>query len=582
VMEWAAQDHMETDYVVHKLVGKGYGSAIDEMDLIIAKELVRQRFIVGLMEEMNESIRRFNIVLGVDEESERSKQCMVEFGVDERKGMSPVAAEKESEGGKLLKSEEEKKTHATDKKNSNKHPKFEEGSPEFEAVAARNPLDMLLYKYIESLFRAQKEILDSYLLGEEPEEDTHAAESNLALLPPGSEMKAGISDPREWQGHLADGASLRVKSETPFFWHVPKSGGTTLQRMYWCMGSTIANEVGVNSKFGIESGEHSDLVSFSPWKDNPGKVINVDVSTHEGILKAKNRGFLTERFQPQVDFISTSELQFASTMLFTPNHKARMFALFRHPIDRAVSKFYYLQKATWEPTYNKRWANMSLKTWASTERGENNWMVRKLIGKGPMDELNVLDLDLAMELVRNKFVVGLMGKMGESVHRFNLMLGIDQSNPKNQECINQFTSSKGDTHAARNKAKIVKKNEWNSYSHPEVEMGSPAWVSLSKIHMYDNLLYRFIEELFAEQRIMFEEGGAYSVAASNPRPHLDPTPTNVEQENDSPSAGAQQPSAVDQNRALIAQKRAKREEDARHWAKRNARKHAESSGKSRE
>merc|ERR1712085_236704 len=110
----AAQDHMETDYVVHKLVGKGYGSAIDEMDLIIAKELVRQRFIVGLMEEMNESIRRFNIVLGVDEESERSKQCMVEFGVDERKGMSPVAAEKESEGGKLLKSEEEKKTHATD------------------------------------------------------------------------------------------------------------------------------------------------------------------------------------------------------------------------------------------------------------------------------------------------------------------------------------------------------------------------------------------------------------------------------------------------------------------------------------
>merc|ERR1712085_46088 len=121
--------------------------------------------------------------------------------------------------------------------------------------------------------------------------------------------KAGISDPREWQGHLADGASLRVKSETPFFWHVPKSGGTTLQRMYWCMGSTIANEVGVNSKFGIESGEHSDLVSISPWKDNPGKVINVDVSTHEGILKAKNRGFLTERFQPQVDFISTSELQ---------------------------------------------------------------------------------------------------------------------------------------------------------------------------------------------------------------------------------------------------------------------------------
>jgi hypothetical protein len=123
VMEWAAQDHMETDYVVHKLVGKGYGSAIDEMDLIIAKELVRQRFIVGLMEEMNESIRRFNIVLGVDEESDRSKRCMVEFGVNERKGMSPVAAGKEGEGGGLRRLEEEKRNHATGKKNSNKHPK---------------------------------------------------------------------------------------------------------------------------------------------------------------------------------------------------------------------------------------------------------------------------------------------------------------------------------------------------------------------------------------------------------------------------------------------------------------------------
>jgi len=303
-------------------------------------------------------------------------------------------------------------------------------------------------------------------------------------------------------------------------------------------------------------GERSDLVSFCPWNDNPGKVINVDVSTHEGILKAKNRGFLTEQVQPHVDFISTSEFQFASEMLFTQNHKARMFALFRHPIDRAVSKFYYLQKATWEPTYNTRWANMPIERWALTDRGENNWMVRKLIGKGPRDELNTQDLDIAMELVRNKFVVGLMGEMEESVHRFNLMLGIDQSNPKNQECINQFTN-KGDTHSFRNKEQIVKKNEWNSYSHPEVEVGSPAWVSLSKIHMYDNLLYRFVEELFVEQRIMFEEGGAYSgMGFSNPHP--DPTPIDIEHENGSPTADTLQLSDFERD-----QRRQKREEERR-------------------
>ena len=268
--------------------------------------------------------------------------------------------------------------------------------------------------------------------------------------------------------------------------------------------------MGVNAKFGVDSSAGSDLVAFAPWQDNPGRVVNVDVSTHEGILRAKHRGFLGAKFQPRVDFISTSEFQFASMMLFAPDRRARMFALFRHPVDRAVSKFYYLQKATWEPTYNKRWAKMSLEQWASRDRGENNWMVRSLSGKGPQDPLTVQDLDKAMELVRTKFVVGLMGKMEESVHRFNLLLGVDQSDPKNLECTLQF-ASKGDAdaHAVR-KARIVKKNEWNSYDHPKVEAGSPAWLSLSKIHMYDNLLYRFIEELFAEQGALFEEGGAHA------------------------------------------------------------------------
>jgi len=128
----------------------------DEKDLIIAKELVRQRFIVGLMDEMVESIRRFNIVLGVDESSERSQQCMEDFGLLAPKDVTP-ASPVVAEGA-----DGEAKTHATDKNNSNKHPKFVEGDPEFDAIAARNPLDMILYKYILQLFEDQKLIIDSY------------------------------------------------------------------------------------------------------------------------------------------------------------------------------------------------------------------------------------------------------------------------------------------------------------------------------------------------------------------------------------------------------------------------------------
>jgi hypothetical protein len=513
VLEWARLPNAEVDYMVHKLIGKRFGETVDETDLIVAKELVRQRFIVGLMGEMNESIRRFNIVLGVDEESDRSQQCMDEFGLLDREP-------------KERKLEEEEKTRATNeknsnvnpaknKKNSNEHPKFEEGSPEFDVLARRNRLDMLLYKYIETLFDAQQEIIDAYLHEEEPREDLqvdpHEESAELALLPPGllpgSEVNF-INNPLEFGSNLANVADPAEDgvSETAFFWLVPRSGGKTLRRLHWCMGSTMANEVGVNPKFGVDHGEHSDLVAFSPWMEHTGKAINVDVTTHKGIMEAKNRGFLSKAGQPHVDFIATSEFQFASMMLFSPIHKARMFALFRHPIDRAVSQFYYLQKD------NTQWALMTLEEWASMDRGDNNWMVRALTGKTSTaeltSELTIQDLELAKEIIRTKFVVGLTDKLEESVHRFNMLLGIDENNPKNRDCINEFFPIVGDPRTLWSGQTIVKKESWNSDTHPKAVRGGLAWVSLYKIHMYDNLLYSYIAELFAEQQAMFEPAAA--------------------------------------------------------------------------
>lgn len=501
VMEWANLKNFESDYMVRKLVGKKFGDPADEMDLIIAKELVRQRFIVGLMDEMVESIRRFNIVLGVDESSERSQQCMEDFGLLAPKDVTP-AITVVAEGA-----DEEAKTHATDKNNSNKHPKFVEGDPEFDAIAARNPLDMILYKYILQLFEDQKLIIDSYFIEaeEEEEEDETALEevaNELALLPPGADVGTSLL-PADIQANLANiNDPIQDKDhETPFFWHIPKSGGTTLQRMYFCMGFTLANEVGGNPKF---DSDRSKIEVISPWSDNPGQVINVDVTSQEGIIEAKNRGFLTQTPHPHLDLVSSQEFKFATTTLFSPEHKGRMFALFRHPIDRAVSKFYYLQKATWESTYNEKWKKMTLETWAQRDRGENNWMVRMLVGKSNRDVLTTEDLELAKEIVRTKFVVGLMDSFDESVHRFNVFLGVDESDARNQQCIGQFTSSEGDSHASANRKVIATKNQWNSYSHPDVEFGSPAWVSLSKIHFFDILLYRYVREVFDEQRALFD------------------------------------------------------------------------------
>eukprot|EP00956_Cyclotella_meneghiniana_P036440 scaffold125806_cov33-Cyclotella_meneghiniana.AAC.1 len=77
---------------------------------------------------------------------------------------------------------------------------------------------------------------------------------------------------------------------------------------------------------------------------------------------------------------------------------------------------------------------MSLTEWASRERGENNWMVRKLVGKDPTAELTPEDLKVAMKIIQTKFVIGLLDRYQESIHRFNMFLGVDETSPRSQQC----------------------------------------------------------------------------------------------------------------------------------------------------
>jgi hypothetical protein len=100
-MEWIQKAELKDDnLIVRKLVDKSFKEPIDETDLMHAKAILRRRVVVGLMNEMEESVHRFNIVLGIDETLENNRQCMDSyFGKKEDSGM----------------------------KNSNKHPKVSIG-----------------------------------------------------------------------------------------------------------------------------------------------------------------------------------------------------------------------------------------------------------------------------------------------------------------------------------------------------------------------------------------------------------------------------------------------------------------------
>lgn len=237
--------------------------------------------------------------------------------------------------------------------------------------------------------------------------------------------------------------------ETIVLWHIPKSGGSTAKAIYRCLGK----------KIDIES---------QPLQ----------------ILKAKELGLVSSG---KAEVIFSSFPEYAVKHLFDNTNKARMLAMFREPIDRLISKFYYLQVARWESTYRPEWKGMDMVEWAQNHNMDNNHMVKKLVGKVQRDPVTEQDLNLAKETLKNRVIVGLISEMEESIHRFNIVIGIDEEDDsENRKCMKSFFAAgvKGQ----------------NSNPHPKIEKDDPVYKLLAKQNELDLKLYDFIVKLFKDQK----------------------------------------------------------------------------------
>lgn len=135
-LDWVNNENSDNNHMVKKLAGKVQKNTATEDDLILAMNTIRERFVVGLMHEMEESIRRFSRVIGIDESEGLSRSCMYQY-----------FGQKDGE---------------TKKMNSHSHPKVEKGSPAWELLAEQNALDIRLYDYVLELFEEQRELVNLY------------------------------------------------------------------------------------------------------------------------------------------------------------------------------------------------------------------------------------------------------------------------------------------------------------------------------------------------------------------------------------------------------------------------------------
>lgn len=294
----------------------------------------------------------------------------------------------------------------------------------------------------------------------------------------------------ELLNNFKDTSEPFTPNDVPMFFHIPKSGGSTVKDiMGACHRFTLASEFGVRDNHIHDS----ELAVVYPKVGIPGAslspFVNIDTTTPQGIQRAIDMGFPASNHL--ADVVVTPYL-YEANGLFTPTSQGRMFAVFRHPIERSLSLFYYLQYADWEPTFQPKLQNWTVAQYATSDKFENNWLTRQLTNELE-GELTDAHLELAMEIIRRKFLVGLTTRMEDTLTRFERYFRWPYTvSPEVQEtCRTEFLSGK------------VNSNTKNKHDKPEQD--SEDWSLLAEQNNYDLQLYAFVEALFDDQEALVKD-----------------------------------------------------------------------------
>jgi len=176
-----------------------------------------------------------------------------------------------------------------------------------------------------------------------------------------------------------------------------------------------------------------------------------------------------------------------ASQIFSPASPGRMFALFRHPVDRAISMYYYLAKATWDPQYNPQLTQMSVEEYAKSKYIENNWLTRFLVSK-PGGTLNHSDMLMAKKIIKFKCLVGLYDDIEASMARFHRYFGWNaKQSPETKSRIKQCTSEK------------ITQGDKNILEHPTVRQNSVAWNAIVHQNRFDMELYEYAKKIYRIQ-----------------------------------------------------------------------------------
>jgi len=271
--------------------------------------------------------------------------------------------------------------------------------------------------------------------------------------------------PSKFEEHIADVGSPFLPSDVAVFWHIIRSGGETIKTIgAECLDMVMATHTGVR---GHEREKELAVVSG----ERPGKYLNVDTSSLEGLERAGELGIA----EAGALIVSPYVLEVGEVL--NSRHRGRIFCLLRHPVHRISSYYEYLKGK------DKSISRLSLEEFAlNPKKGQNNLMVRILTGslhRGINDE----DLHVAVSLLRRKVLVGLFDRKRESFDRFENYFGWTFNTSEARMCYMKTVF-------------LV----WPAQSNREkVRKDSPTWKAVATANAFDIKLYEYAVQLFGMQ-----------------------------------------------------------------------------------
>ena len=291
----------------------------------------------------------------------------------------------------------------------------------------------------------------SYLGGLYPSVDSNMCPMHLRDT---SDMTSGYT----MDMYSGGGQPVLRNSDLVFFWHIPRSGGSTMKNI-------------MNYCYDLRRAEQLDEDPSMNFVRN--NVMNMDTTSPDGLQISLENDIVNSNM---LDVI-VSNYFLSGSALFNDKHHGKAFTILRHPVELSASLFFERRK------YIEAWKSMTFHDYVKSDAYLDSWMTRQLTGTMPWVPLTEAHLEQAKNVMKTKIFVGVLGEIEETLRQLKCHFGWGKEKwvPKCEQKLLQDPDSV------------------NEHPAPPVR-GGATWKVFIEKEKWDMALYYYGLELFAEQR----------------------------------------------------------------------------------